>query len=123
VALALPRQPKESRKPKTSGKDESLPAEFKELIGLVVTYARQQTIDPIKQLLRWVALGVAGAVVIGIGILFLGLGLLRAVQSEAGHHLTGHWSWVPYLIAVVFLGAVIALMVRRISQRPGSKEH
>jgi hypothetical protein len=114
VALAIPREPKKS------GKDEGLPAEFKELFQLIVTYAKQQTIDPLKQLGRWVALGLAGAVLTGLGFLLIGLGLLRAIQSEAGHHLTGDWSWVPYFVAVIFLGIVIGFMVLRISRGPGS---
>lgn len=114
--MALP------RKSEKSDKDESLPTEFKELLDLVVTYARQQTIDPLKQLGRWVAFGIAGALLIGIGFLLLAVGLLRGVQSEAGGHLAGNWSWLPYVVVVVFLGAVIALMVRRISHGPGSKE-
>ncbi len=116
VALALP------RKPKKTGKDEGLPAELKELIDLIVTYAKQQTLDPLKQLGRWVAYGVAGAVLVGLGFLLIGLGLLRAIQSEGGKHLAGDWSWTPYFITVVFLGAVIGLMVRRISHGPGSEE-
>ena len=115
--MALPRQSKKS------GTDESLPSEFKELIDLIVTYAKQQTIDPLKQLLRWVGFGLAGAVVIGTGFFLIALGLLRAVQSELAPHLSGDWSWVPYMIVVVFLGVVIALMVGRIAHGPGSKEH
>ena len=113
---------KEPRQPKKTGKDESLPAELRELFDLIVTYARQQTIDPLKQLLRWVAFGLAGAVLVGLGFVLLGLGVLRAIQSEAGKHLAGDWSWVAYFIVVVFLGAVIGLMVRRMSHGPGSEE-
>ena len=113
VALARPRQPKKS------GKDEGLPAEFRELIDLIVTYARQQTLDPLKQLGRWVAFGVAGAVLVGLGFLMIGVGLLRAIEVEAGDHLTGDWSWAPYFVTVVFLGAVIGLTVRRMSHGPG----
>ncbi|MDQ1412167.1 MAG: hypothetical protein QOE07_755 [Acidimicrobiaceae bacterium] len=118
VVLAVPRDTKKS------GKDESLPAEFKELIDLIVTYAKQQTIDPLKLLLRWVAFGVAGALMISLGFLLAGVGLLRALESEAffRRHLGGNWSWLPYLITVIFLGAVIGLMVRRISHGPGSEE-
>jgi uncharacterized membrane protein len=112
--LALPRDTKKS------GKDESLPTEIKELIDLVVTYARQQTIDPLKRLGRWVAFGVAGAVLVSLGLLLVGVGLLRAIQSES--HLSRNWSWAPYLIAVVFLAVVIALTVRRISHGPASEE-
>ncbi len=116
VDLALPRQSKKS------GKDGSLPAEFKQLVDLVVTYAKQQTLDPLKQLARWVGFGAVGAVLIGLGFLLVGVGLLRAIQAEAGEHLEGNWSWVPYLIVVVFLGLVIGLMVSRMSHGPGSKE-
>jgi hypothetical protein len=115
VALALP------RKSKKSGKNEGLPAEVKELFELIVTYAKQQTLDPLKQLGRWVAFGVAGAVLVSLGFMLIGVGLLRALQGEKTH-LTGHLSWVPYLIVVIFLGAVIALTVRRISHGPGSEE-
>jgi hypothetical protein len=116
VALALPRESKKA------GQEEGLPAELRELIELIVTYAKQQTIDPLKQLGRWVAFGVAGAVMLGLGFLLVGLGLLRGIQSEAGKHLAGDWSWAPYLIVVVFFGVVIGLMVRRIAHGPGSKE-
>jgi len=122
VALASPSATKEPRKPKKAGKDESLPTELRELFDLIVTYARQQTIDPLKKLLRWVAFGVAGALLVGLGFLLIGLGLLRAIQSEAGQHLAGDWSWVPYFVVVVFLGAVIGLMVRRMSHGPASEE-
>ena len=114
VALAPPQEPKKS------GKDEGLTSEVRELFDLVVTYAKQQTLDPLKNLLRWVGFGVAGAVLIGFGFLMIGLGLLRAIQSEAGKHLKGDWSWVPYLVTVLFLGAVIGFMVTRISHGPGS---
>ena len=114
--MALPRQSKKS------GSDGGLPAEVKELAQLVVTYAKQQTIDPLKQLIRWVAFGVAGALLIGLGFLLLAVGLLRALEVETGDHLAGNLSWIPYLVAVIFLGLVIMLMVRRISHGPGSKE-
>jgi hypothetical protein len=118
--MALPR--KSPKTGKDSGKDSGLPTEFKELVDLVVTYAKQQTIDPLKELARWVGFGVAGALLVGIGFLLIAIGILRGIQSEAGHHLTGDWSWVPYVVVVVFLGVVMALLVRRISHGPGSEE-
>ncbi|HEX3425313.1 MAG TPA: hypothetical protein VHT30_04220 [Acidimicrobiales bacterium] len=109
------------RESKKSG-DEGLPAEFKELIDLIVTYAKQQTIDPLKQLLRWVGWGVAGAVAVGLGLFLIGLGLLRAIQSETGRHLHGDWSWVPYLVVVVYFGIVVGVMVRSMTRGPRSSK-
>ena len=115
--MALP------RKTEKSDKDEGLPSEFKELIDLIVTYAKQQTIDPLKALLRWVGFGVAGGLLVGLGFLLLALALLRLLQTELHRQLSGNLSWIPYLAAVVFLALVIGMTVRQISRGPGSKEH
>lgn len=115
------------REPKKSGgstkdKDEGLPAEFKELIDLIVTYAKQETIGPLEELKRYVGFGLLGALAWGLGLFFVGLGLLRAIQSEAGHRLAGDWSWVPYLIVVVFYAVAIAVLISRMSHGPGRDE-
>ncbi len=77
-----------------------------ELKELVIAYTKQETIDPLKGLLRYVAFGIAGALLIGTGVTFLALGALRALQGDhRGPHFTGNWSWAPYGIVVV--GALI----------------
>jgi hypothetical protein len=80
---------------------------IRELRELVVAYARQETVDPLKGLARYVAFGVAGAFLIGIGVVFLAIGGLRALQQQTGSHFTGNWSWAPYGI-VVFGSLLIA---------------
>ena len=83
---------------------------IRELKDLVIAYAKQETVDPLKGLARYVAYGVAGAALLGLGIMFLAIGLLRILQGESDNpHFTGNWSWVPYAIVVVIVLAVAAL--------------
>jgi len=100
----------------------SLQADVTELWGLVVAYAKQETVDPIKALLRFVGWGVAGAVCLSLGVVLLALGGLRAIQFETAPHLAGHLSWIPYLAIVVACGVVLVLAVSRISKSPSRGE-
>jgi len=91
-----------------------LPALVKEVWELVVAYARQETIEPAKRLGRYLALGLAGAFLGGIGITLLVLGGLRALQTETSDTFSGDWSWVPYLMAltICLLVAAVAMGAR-----------
>jgi Putative Actinobacterial Holin-X, holin superfamily III len=74
---------------------------IRELKELVVAYAKQETVDPIKGLFRYVAAGVGAALLWGVGIMFLAIGALRALQGDhRGPHFRGNWSWAPYGIVV-----------------------
>jgi hypothetical protein len=82
---------------------------IRELKALVIAYAKQETLDPLKGLARYVAYGVGGALLIGTGIMFLALGALRALEGDhRGPHFTGNWSWAPYAIVVIGSLAVAA---------------
>ena len=87
---------------------------IRELKELVVAYAKQETVDPLKGLGRYVGFGVAGAVLIGTGIAFIAVGALRALQTQTGPHLTGHLTFLPYVIVIVglFLMAGLVWMAR-----------
>ena len=91
-----------------------LPQLVVELKDLVVTYVKQQTIVPLKALGRYVGFGILGAVLLGFGVLLLGVGGLRALQTETGDTFAGDWSWAPYLITVAALvvGASLVWMAR-----------
>jgi hypothetical protein len=86
-----------------------------ELKDLTIAYAKQETVEPLKLLGRYVALGLAGALLIGVGIVLLTFAGVRALQVETGTALTGNWTWVPYLAAVVFLAIVMFFFARMIS--------
>jgi hypothetical protein len=95
--------------------DKSLPTLATELWELVVTYLKQETLEPLKGLGRFVGIGVAGAVALAIGLLLLAMALLRGLQAETVPHWSGSWSWLPYLITLVVSAAVAGIVASRIT--------
>ncbi len=85
-----------------------------ELKTLLVAYFKQEAVDPLKALMRFVAFGVAGSFLLGIGVVFITLAGLRAIQTETDGRLDGNWSWSPYVIMVVVLlvGAMLVWRMR-----------
>ena len=98
-------------------KDSALPGQVAELWDLVRAYAKQETIEPIKGLGRYAAFGVAGSILLSLGLVMLLLGGLRALQTETGDTFEGSWSWAPYLIALVGVGVIMALVARGMAKR------
>ena len=86
-----------------------------ELKELLIAYFKQETIDPLKGLARYVGFGLLGSLLIGTGICFLAVGGLRALQTETGSTFRGHWSWAPYGITVfgLLMIAVAAVFMAR----------
>jgi hypothetical protein len=89
--------------------DKSMPTLAGELYDLVRAYAKQETLEPIKGLGRYAAFGVIGSILLGIGVVLLGVGLLRALQTETGDTFDGGWSWAPYVLTLLAC-AVVALL-------------
>jgi hypothetical protein len=83
--------------------DVPLPQLVLELRDLVVAYFRQETVVPLKSLGRYVLFGLAGALLLGSGVILLGVGSLRLLQAETGGTFRGDWSWAPYGIVFVAL--------------------
>ena len=89
----------------------------RDLWDLLVAYAKQETVDPLRNLGRYVGFGVGGALLLGIGLIELSVAGLRALQTETGSTFTGSWSWAPYgivLVAVVLVAiGTVSLIGRR----------
>lgn len=89
---------------------------------LVVGYVKQETVEPIKGLGRFLAFGAAGVVVGGAGLVLFVLGGIRLLQEETGRAFSGHLSFVPYLIALAVCGTLAALAVKA-GTRPDKKRN
>ena len=89
-----------------------------DVVELVKTYARQETLGPLRGAGRWIAFGLAGSLMLGAAASLLVLGVLRLVQTEFGPTFAGRWmSLLPYLFALVICIAVIALAASRIAKK------
>jgi hypothetical protein len=86
---------------------------------LTVDYLKQETIEPLRGLGRFLYMGIAGSFFLAGGILLILVGVLRLLQTETGTALTGDWSWVPYAVVIVLGLLVIAVAVWRITAGPG----
>lgn len=96
---------------------------------LVIAYAKQETVDPVRRQMRRLGRGLGGAVLLAVGTTLLAVGFLRALQVElggggrnpapfgTGAHLAGNLSWVPYMGAALLCLAVsagcVVLVVKR----------
>ena len=78
---------------------------------------RQETVDPLKGVGRYLGYGAAGALLGGVGVILLMLAGLRALQTETGGALDGNLSWLPYLIVLAVAAALVAWAVTRISRK------
>ena len=97
----------------------SIPQVASELWELSTAYAKQETIDPLRGLGRFLGYGVAGAVLLGLGSVLLLLAALRALQTQTDSAFTGNLSWAPYAIVVAGVGLLSGLVIWRIVKRKG----
>ena len=94
--------------------DKGLGTHVNELLGLIIAYTKQETVEPIKLLGRYVLWGVLGAIFVAAGGALATLAAVRLVQAETGRHLHGDLTWVPYMGGVLVAGFGAVLAVSRI---------
>lgn len=97
-------------------------ASIGEVVEFVKTYAKQETVGPLKGAGRWIAFGAAGAIALGLGLSLLLLGLLRLVQSEVSDIADGRLSWLPYLIVLVVCVLLLGLAILQVNKTFLNKE-
>jgi hypothetical protein len=101
-----------------TGEDKSLVTHVSELYELVLAYAKQEALEPVKGLGRFIGFGVAGALVFGVGAVIMLIGGLRALQTQTGTALQGNWSWAPYGITAVGCALIIGLAMVLRARKP-----
>jgi hypothetical protein len=92
-----------------------------ELVGMVIAYFRQETVDPLKSLGRYLAIGVAGALLMSLGAGLLTLTVIRLLQVETGRHLQGNLNWVPYAGGFIVAAAGTGYAISRIGKGTAPK--
>ena len=97
-------------------------ASIGEVVEFVKSYAKQETVGPLRGAGRWVAFGAAGAICLGIGLSLLLLGLLRLLQTEVSDIADGRLSWLPYLIVLVVCVLLIVLAMAQVNKTFLDKE-
>lgn len=90
-----------------------------ELKDLVAGYAKQQTVDPLKTLGRYLGYGFAGSMVMGLGFFLLLLALLRGLQqftvfNDPSQIDGGTFSWAPYFITAAAGTVLVVLFLWRL---------
>ena len=91
----------------------------RELVDLVIAYAKQETLEPLKGLGKRAALGLGGALLLGIGGIFCSVAALRAMQSETDFFERHNLSYLPYFLTVVIL--VLLSLIGWMGLGPGKK--
>ncbi|HZD64888.1 MAG TPA: hypothetical protein VE152_02190 [Acidimicrobiales bacterium] len=100
-----------------SSEDQGIPKLGAELWELLVAYFKQETVQPIKGLGRYVAFGLVGSLLLGTGLVFLDAAALRAMQEGAGNPgdvFYGAHSWMPYAVCALGTAIVLGLAALRI---------
>lgn len=90
-----------------------------ETLQLIIDYVKQETLDPLKGLGRYMVFGMAGSVALAIGLVILSVAFLRLLQAETGTAFAGNLSWIPYLICAVVVVAVAAVAVWAVTKGRG----
>jgi hypothetical protein len=87
-------------------------ASVKETATLVVGYVKQETLGPLKNVGKFLAFGVASAVLSGFGLVLITLGILRLFQrlSAGNGHLSGSLNFLPYVLTVIVAFVLIGLV-------------
>ena len=91
----------------------SIKGDLRDIRGLFLRYLKEETLEPLKELWRFVLFGALGSLFVGLGATLMLFGALRFLQDQF-RVLDGSLSWLPYLIIVLLAALVIALTTWRV---------
>jgi TRAP-type C4-dicarboxylate transport system permease small subunit len=99
-------------------KKRSRPASIDAVIDALTSYVKGQLLRPLSGAGRWLLFGIVGGVLVGAGVVFMLLGLLRLLQTELSGISTAdsRLSWLPYLIVLVIGVGVLIVTLQRINR-------
>ena len=92
------------------------PSPHEDVLDLVVSYAKQETIEPLRCAMRWILWGLASMAFICTGLVFLVLGVVRLSQDVLGESFQHSWSFVSYFVGVLACGVVVAFALTSIKK-------
>ncbi len=90
--------------------------ELNDIWRLVVGYAKQETVAPLRGIAAFARFGIIGMVFFAVGSGFAALAIIRALQTETT--LDGNWSFVPYLVSIAGCAIVLGVAVRSVARTP-----
>lgn len=94
--------------------------ELNDIWRLIVGYAKQETVSPLRGIANFMRWGFIGMVCFALGSGFAALAILRALQAETT--LDGNLSFLPYLFCIVGCAIVLGLAVRSVARTPWKTE-
>ncbi len=115
-----------SRKPKLTGimasQNAGLKADFDGLLSMLRAYLKQETLDPIRGLGRYLGFGLGSTVCFAVAEVFLVLSVVRVLQTTTSAF-QGNLSFIPYLVglsvSLVFIYLTL-LALKRDGKRHGN---
>jgi uncharacterized membrane protein len=87
--------------------------DLEEIRDLFIKYIKEETIQPLKEMGRFILYGAIGSIFVGFGVTILLLGALRFLQEQF-RVLDGSLSWLPYIIVALIAAGVAALTLWRV---------
>ena len=82
---------------------------------MVRDYVKQETLDPLRGVGRWLAWGIVGAIALLFGAVVGLVGLLRFLQAELFNQ-QDRLTWAPYFIVMFVALGLIWLSLTRIAR-------
>lgn len=79
-----------------------------ELINVIISYVKSQTLVPLKRLGRYLGLGIAGSIFIANGAILISIGILRFLQSLDAFD--NKLSFLPYIILAIFDICIVGIL-------------